>query len=141
VDLLIHSWYSAFISARALSQLHSKVKPLIDEVCGQIVNVSPDSILEKSWEFLPGRSVRLVLTEQHWLRLQDFLDVPDEMSHENAAQIRRAVTLAPERADYRERWYFKEASPFMRIAKQQFREDGLLLPFAHQRMAFNIPNS
>lgn len=46
------------------------------------------------------------------------------MTPESAAQIRTAVTLAPERADYRDRWYFKEASPAMRIAKQRFREDG-----------------
>lgn len=41
--------------------------------------------------------------------------------------------------DYRDRWYYKDVSPFMRIAKL-FREDGLLLPFGHPRIAFDIPN-
>lgn len=50
------------------------------------------------------------------------------------------MTLAPGRADYRDRWYFKDASPFMRVAKQRFREDGLLLPFGHPRIGFDIPN-
>jgi hypothetical protein len=140
VDVLIHFWYSAFIPARALSWLNNKVKPLIDEFCSQIVAKSPESILEKSWEFKHGRSLRLVLAEKYWIQLQTLLNVPDEMSRESAAQIRRTITLAPERVDYRERWHYKEASPFMRIAKQQFQEDGLLLPFGHPRTAFNIPN-
>jgi hypothetical protein len=140
VDILIHFWYSAFVPARAMSRLHINVKPLVDEVCSQIVDISSDSILEKSWEFLHGRSLRLVLAEKHWIQLQALLNVTDERSRESAAQIRRAITLAPERVDYRERWHYKEASPFMRIAKQQFQEDGLLLPFGHPRTAFNVPN-
>lgn len=62
------------------------------------------------------------------------------MTPRDAVQIRTAVTLAPERADYRDRWYYKEASPSMRIAKERFREDGLLLPFGHPRAAFDVPN-
>jgi hypothetical protein len=140
VDVLIHFWYSAFLPARALCWLNEKVKPLIDEVCSQIDDNSSDSILEKTWEFNDERSLRLVLAEKFWIQLQALLNVPDKMSRESAAQIRSVVTLAPERVDYRERWHYKEASPFMRIAKQQFQEDGLLLPFGHPRAVFNIPN-
>jgi hypothetical protein len=62
------------------------------------------------------------------------------MTPRDAAQIRTAVTLAPKRADYRDRWYFKEASPFIRIARQRFQEDRLLLLFRHLRVAFNVLN-
>lgn len=138
VDVLIHIWYSAFIPPNALSRLQSKVKPLIDEACRQIIGTSPDAIVEKSWKFLAGSSLRLVLRERDWRRLQALLN--NDISHESATQIRRAITMAPSRADYRERWYFKEASPFMRIAKQKFHEDGLLLPFGYPRDEFKTPN-
>jgi hypothetical protein len=140
VDALIHFWYSAFIPARALSWLTNTVKPLIDEVCSRIEGHSSDSILENSWEFNDGCSLRLVLAEKYWTQLQGILNAPDEMSRDSAALIRSATTLAPQRLDYRERWHYKEASPFIRIAKQQFQEDGLLLPFGHLRTAFDIPN-
>jgi len=62
------------------------------------------------------------------------------MTLEYAKEIRKATTLAPERADYRDRWYFKETFPFTRVAKQRFQEDGLLLPFGHPRQGFDVPN-
>lgn len=97
-------------------------------------------MLSKTWEFSDGRTLRLVLKQKEWIRLADFLDVPEDLSFEDAAAIRRAVTLAPERFDYRDRWYFKDASPFMRIARQKFREDGILIPFGHPQTAFDKPN-
>jgi hypothetical protein len=78
--------------------------------------------------------------ERRVASLPEFLEVPEGMTIEDATQIRSAVTLDSERADYRDRWFFKDASPFMRIAKQRFQEDGLLLPFEHPRIAFNKPN-
>jgi hypothetical protein len=72
--------------------------------------------------------------------LHKFLDVPEGLTREDAGKIRAATNLAPERADYRDRWYFKDETHFRCIAKQRFREDGLLLPFGHPRQGFNIPN-
>jgi hypothetical protein len=140
VEALIHVWYSALIPSSVLSRLQDTVKPLIEDVCSRIAGELPDTILSETWRFSAGRILRLVLKKRNWLQLREFLDIPDTMTREDAAQIRKAVTLAPDRADYRDRWYFKDASPFMRIAKQRFQEDGLLLPFGHPRMAFNIPN-
>lgn len=139
-EALIHVWYSALIPSSILSRLQDKVKPMITDVCSRIANKPPNTVLAKMWEFSAGRTLRLVLKEEDWLKLPEFLDIPEDMTSGDAAQIRTAVTLAPERTDYRDRWYFKDASPFMRIAKQRFREDGLLLPFGHPRIAFNIPN-
>jgi hypothetical protein len=139
-EALIHVWYSALIPSSIMSHLQDRVKPMIVDVCSRIANKPPNTILAKTWEFSAGRTLRLVLKKEDWLKLPGFLDIPNDMTLGHATQIRRAVTLAPERGDYRDRWYFKDASPFIRIAKQRFREDGLLLPFGHPRMAFDIPN-
>jgi hypothetical protein len=139
-EAMIHLWYSASIPSGVLARLNGVVKPLIEEVCNKIAKKPSDSVLGKTWEFSPGRTLRLVLRKTHWLQLRDFLEVPDGMTFEKASQIRTSVTLAPERADYRDRWYYKDCSPFMRVAKRRFREDGLLLPFGHPRKGFDIPN-
>lgn len=139
-EALIHVWYSASFPSYVLSQLQDRVKPLITEVCSKITHKSPSTTLGKTWKFSDGRTLRLVLKQKDWLRLTDFLDVPQDLSVEDAAAIRRTVTLAPERLDYRDRWYFKDASPFIRIAKQKFQEDGILIPFGHPRRAFDTPN-
>ncbi|KAH8674391.1 hypothetical protein BGZ60DRAFT_468760 [Tricladium varicosporioides] len=139
-EALIHVWYSASFPSYVLSQLQDRVKPLITEVCSKITHKPPSTTLGETWKFSNGRTLRLVLKQKDWLRLADFLDVPEDMSVEDAAAIRRTVTLAPERLDYRDRWYFKDASPFMRIAKQKFQEDGILIPFGHPRTAFDTPN-
>ena len=139
-ETLIHVWYSASFPSHVLSQLQDRVKPLITEVCSKIPHKPSNTTLGKTWTFSDGRSLRLVLKQKDWFRLADFLDVPENLSLEDAAVIRRNVTLAPERLDYRDRWHFKEASPFMRIAKQKFQEDGILIPFGHPRRAFDTPN-
>ncbi|OBT97521.1 hypothetical protein VE01_04562 [Pseudogymnoascus verrucosus] len=139
-EALIHVWYSASISTSTLSLLQNRVKPLIVELCGKISDKPPNAVLAKTWKFSTGQTLRLVLKKKDWLRLQGFCDIPNGLTPENAAKIRRAVTLAPERADFRDRWYYKDASPSMRIAKQRFREDGLLLPFGNPRGDFDVPN-
>lgn len=139
-EALIHMWYSASIPLRVLSSLQTRVKPLIMEVCQKICHKSPETISGKTWEFPAGQSFRLVLKTKYWLQLVEFLDTSDDLTSERASKFRMAVTLAPDRADYRDRWYFKDASPFMRVAKQRFREDGLLLPFGHPRTVFCVPN-
>jgi hypothetical protein len=137
---LIHLWYSAFLYPALITELHTRVKQLIDSVCNQIAQKSSKTLLGKTWTFTSGNSLRLVLRKEDWFALQTYLDVPTELTKEEAGAIRAAVTLAPERADYRDRWYFKEQTPSMRIAKRRFQEDGLLLPFGHPRVGFNIPN-
>lgn len=140
VESMIHVWYSAYIPQVALTQLQVRVEPLVSAVCEQIATKDPEAYLGKTWKFQPGRSLRLVLKQKHWLRLREYLIAPVNLEAEEARRKRLAVTLAPERKDYQDRWYFKDASPFMRIAKERFREDGLLLPFGHPRLGFDIPN-
>jgi hypothetical protein len=137
---LLHIWYSAFLMTNLLSSLKAKVQPLIGAICAQLATKPPDTLLGKTWTFLEGSTLRLVLRQKEWLRLHQFLDVPKGLTLEKARNLRAATVLAPERLDYRERWYYKDATPSMRLAKQRFREDGLLLPFGHPRTGFDVPN-
>ncbi|KAI5358998.1 hypothetical protein J4E82_011760, partial [Alternaria postmessia] len=99
-----------------------------------------DGGVKKTWIFHRDKALSVTLQADQWLRMDAFLEVPAGLTKESAEQLRAAVVMAPERADYRDRWYFKDACPSMRLAKQQFREDGLLLPFGHSRVEFNVPN-
>lgn len=131
-EILIHVWYSVFLPNAMLSQIQRNVKPLISQVCAKIIGKTPDSVLGKTWTFTsPGSTIRLVLRQKEWLRLEKCLDIPQSLTRGKARDIRAATMMAPERQDFRDRWYYKDATPFMRIAKQRFREDGLLLPFGH----------
>ncbi|KAJ6114080.1 hypothetical protein N7512_007525 [Penicillium capsulatum] len=137
---LIHLWYSASLTSDIISELASRVKPLFVDVCRQISSTPAGEIVEKSWFFSNGKSLRLALKKQYWFSLQDLCDVPSNLTRQNALDIRKAITLAPERRDYRDRWYYKDATPSVRVSKQRFREDGLLLPFGSDRLSFDIPN-
>ncbi|MDF2434636.1 MAG: hypothetical protein JWP44_4267, partial [Mucilaginibacter sp.] len=139
-EALTHLWYSAFIPGKVLSSIQDVIKDLISDVCLKIACKDPTTFLGKTWHFPSGRSLRLVLNKNQWLMLEKMLDISQDLTYEKASKIRHAVVLAPERADYRDRWDFKEPTPFTRIAKHRFREDGLLLPFGHPRAGFDTPN-
>ena len=67
------------------------------------------------------------------------MDQPPGLETEKANRIRRSVTLADGRKDYRDRHSLLLA-PACRVAKHRFREDGLLLPFGSHRDKFIVPN-
>jgi hypothetical protein len=138
-ECLIHIWYSAFLPARLLSSLVSSVCPLITAVCTGLTNEALGTLHKKSWKFRCG-TLSLNLQKKAWLQLEQLLTVPEGLEFEEARKIRDATVMAPERKDYRDRWFNKDATPSMRVAKHQFREDGLLLPFGHPRTEFEPPN-
>lgn len=139
-ESLIHLWYSASLPSHILSQLKSHVQPLITDICTQIHTQAVGTLVERSWHFSYGRAVRLALRKEDWFRLEKLCDVPSDLTWQKAFDTRTATTLAPERRDFRERWYFKDITPPTRISKQKFRHDGLLLPFGHNRRDFDKPN-
>jgi len=139
-ESLIHVWYSAFITQDLLSLLQTKVRNRLHDDSTHTVEVMHDGGVKKTWIFHRDKALSVTLQADQWLRMDAFLEVPAGLTKESAEQLRAAVVMAPERADYRDRWYFKDACPSMRLAKQQFREDGLLLPFGHSRVEFNVPN-
>ncbi|KAI1095425.1 hypothetical protein F5B19DRAFT_481800 [Rostrohypoxylon terebratum] len=139
---MIHIWYSAMLTEGTLSRLQSKVRPIIKEVCEGIS--SEDSCLYeyegREWHFKPNCTFRMVLKGKDWIRALSLLDIPEGLTPVVAQELRHKVVLAFERADYRDRWFYTDASPSMRVAKERFREDGLLLPFSYPRASFNHPN-
>ncbi|KAK8900825.1 hypothetical protein QC760_010589 [Botrytis cinerea] len=139
-ECLMHLWYSAFLPAIVLSQLHDRVQPLISNVCSKIITKSAGATIGKTWHFRSGRTFRLVLKREQWLKLERMCNSKEVLLLSQAIDLRAAINLTSERSDYRERWHFKDATPSMRVSKQRFREDGLLLPFGDSRIGFDCPN-
>jgi hypothetical protein len=139
-ESLIHVWYSAFIPQDLASSLRNKVGELLHNKSTHTSEVMPAHMIRKTWTFPSESSVCITLREDQWPRIKSFLEVPKGLNFTAAQKVRAAVVMSPERADYRDRWYFKDAYPSMRIAKQKFREDGILLPFGHSRTEFDVPN-
>lgn len=140
VDCIIHVWYSALIRKSDLDILQQRIRPLIESVCEKIKGKSPTCLLTKTWQF-GQRSLRLVLEKSSWDSLLSLMDIPEGLTAEQAHQIRRTVTVAEPRKDYRDRHLLLQPRPpSRRTAKNQFRKDGLLLPFGSRRKDFQEPN-
>ena len=138
VDCVLHIWYSAQISEEHLALLSTTVHPLIRDICTKIA-LRPDGKLQgKTWSF-SNRRLRLVLTKQAWNAILSYLDPPTGLTSQQANNIRLAITMAPERKDYMERYLFAHP-PTQRLGALRFRQDGILLPFGHSRSAHSIPN-
>ncbi|KAL7628839.1 hypothetical protein AAE478_000354 [Parahypoxylon ruwenzoriense] len=138
VDNILHLWYSSFISQSLQDTLKGKIRELVQSVCTKIESKAPDAVLGKTWTF-GSRSLRLVLAKKQWLELLASLEPPPGLTVDKAREIRRSVTIAPQRVDYRERRYFVQP-PSHRTSAQKFREDGVLLPFGGPRDIYTIPN-
>lgn len=138
---LIHFWYSAFVTAELESDLRVRVLPFIVEVCDKTQSEMSHTMISETWNFAFGRTVRLVLRREQWVQLSEYFAIPGGFSQELAYGIMTATTLASERFDYRDRRYYKDLTPSVRIAKQHFCEDGLLLPFGNRRTGFDVSNS
>ncbi|XPS75438.1 hypothetical protein M3J07_007516 [Ascochyta lentis] len=139
-EALIHLWYSAFIPSSLATSLKDRVGSLLEDSCTHTVEAVHDDMIRKTWTFSPTRVLSITLSEGKWPLLSGYLEVPAGLTEQSAKIIRATIVMSPERADYRDRWYFKDATPSMRLAKQRFRSDGLLLPFGHSRTGFNVPN-
>lgn len=137
VETVLHVWYSSFIRPadyQRVQDLHS----LIEDVCDKIAGRGSGSFQAKTFTFGPC-SVRIILKKEHWTSLLTFLCVPKGLTTSQARSVRRAVTVAPHRVDYRHRGLALQ-KPEHRICSERFREDGVLLPFSHSRDEFTIPN-
>lgn len=138
VDCIIHVWYSAFIRKSHYNILTTNIRPLIEGVCNKIKNKAANCELGKTWVFAEC-SLRLVLVKAAWDRLLAFTEIPSGLTADKANEIRKAVTLAESRQDYRDRNLLLQSSAH-RIAKHRYWDDGLLLPFGAARTDFQEPN-
>lgn len=138
VDSMLHIWYSAMITTAHLDLIRLYLRPLINDVVTKIAAKSDDAILGKTWSFAAG-SCRAELTKVQWNSLLSFLDVPTGLSTGKAQEIRRAITMAPQRIDHLHRHLSAQKSVH-RVCLQRFRHDGILLPFGSSRQPFVVPN-
>ncbi|KAF5653986.1 SET and MYND domain protein [Fusarium sp. NRRL 25303] len=113
VDCIIHTWYSSFIRKSDQVVLEQRICPLIQAVCDKTKDKPDNRILGKT--------------------------TPNGLNMEIANQFRKAVTLAESQRDFLDRHYAFRP-PSHRVAKQRFREHGVLQPFGVGRSEFTIPN-
>lgn len=139
-ESLIHIWYSACLSKDITDQLALRVKPLFTEVCGKLFSKATGELVTWTWNFAHNRSLRLSLTKEQWYQTEALCEAPSSLTQQKASHIRTTTTLDPERRDFRDRWFLRDRTPSIRLSKLKFREDGLLLPFGHDRAAFVCPN-
>ncbi|KAK5993033.1 hypothetical protein PT974_06460 [Cladobotryum mycophilum] len=138
VDLMIHVWYSALLTQRHADLLRTKVRPFLKTFNDKIAGKNPKSLQAKTWNFGP-RSIRLVFTKEVWGKLLGFVTVSETLTRQEADVSRTAITLCPERRDYRDRQYTC-LLPAQRMCQERYRTDGVLLPFGHSREPFTVPN-
>lgn len=137
-DIMLHVWYSAFITESVMNSLQNRVLPLFEEVCGKIQGRSEDSPHHKTWTF-KNQTVELVLPKRSWDRLPSYLKVRDGLTKTEAQALMMETTLALSRRDYLELEFFNRR-PARRVCATKFRIDGILLPFGHSRTEFIVPN-
>jgi hypothetical protein len=137
VESLVHVWYSAKLQSTRLTQLQSLVRSLLQEVCAKIVLKTAGTLLGKAWKF-GAKIAHTTLSKEHWILLPAFLEVPTSLSRAIADKLRIAIMLEPEWKDCRDRSWLAQR-PAHRACKQRLHEDGMLLPFARPREAFDTP--
>ncbi|KAI1305140.1 hypothetical protein F5Y03DRAFT_406688 [Xylaria venustula] len=137
-DAMLHVWYSALVTESCYSLLQKKLKPIVEEVCSKIAGKDGRIFIGKTWVF-GSNSLRLILTQESWMKLPLYFDVPRGMTKEKAHSVRQAVVNAPSRVDYVDRAILIK-SPAMGLGMMKYRNDGVLIPFGQACDAFVIPN-
>lgn len=142
--LMVHLWYSAFLSANVVQRMINMVMPLIQAAIDLNPKEEDESeLVQASWKrnetLLAG-----VFHRDFWNMVNSFfprgLDKNGgTLTSTEAAALRMEVTLAPNRRDYRERAMFR-LPPSWRLASFKFRGVGILLPFGACCDEFTIPN-
>ncbi|KAF2623920.1 hypothetical protein BU25DRAFT_349343 [Macroventuria anomochaeta] len=138
VPMIIHLWYSAILPRVMVDVLQFSLLPLIEDVCTKIRNRPDGSMQAKQFAF-NGNKLRIVLKKEEWFNLAKFFIVPEAVTLEKSQMIRRRVTLAPERVDYRERAMLQWPCA-LREVDIHFRREGVLLPYGCSIAAFDTPN-
>lgn len=127
-ELALHFWYSAFLPVEYSLHIMSTVQPLMQRLLSQ-----PSGMLQ-----LSGRSILMFdVPEETGLFMYQMLNSPYAMSE--AVDEYRRVKFAPSRMDYHDRAY-SVIEPSHRVALEEYRVSGLVLPFGALHAHFNVPN-
>ena len=124
-DVALHFWYSAFIPVEYLAQISSALMPFLRHESDKVFPLGLHSTLS-CW-----------LSPQVKNCLSYFFSSSTSVID---AQIEYArVRNAPSRCDYRDRMYMG-LRPSHRVAFQEYRRSGIILPFGAAKTHFNCPN-
>ncbi|APA07182.1 hypothetical protein SS1G_04092 [Sclerotinia sclerotiorum 1980 UF-70] len=137
-DIMLHTWYSAFVPESVLQKVQERILPLIEDVCMKVRDRPESSLQSKTWTF-GTRKLSLTLPKASWDLLPSFLKVPSGLTASQARKVMVETTLAPSRKDYIDRAFYIKP-PAWRVCAVKFRTDGILLPFGNSRKEFNTPN-
>jgi hypothetical protein len=141
-ELIIHFWYSAALAFEMyMSGIAERVVPLIKEVCYSLEEEANNAVFSKKWEF--GQSfLRLTLRKHQWVSFLDQLELKHTLPIADAIKERKSVMadgLNEAQKDVIDQVALTR-NTFHRLCDNKWRETGLLLPFAHGRHGFNVPN-
>jgi hypothetical protein len=95
------------------------------------------AILSNTFRLGDKATVHCALPRDYWTELLNMLDF--KLESQEATRRRRLITANEERIDYRERNLYL-LHPGRRVAKRQYFEDGLILPFGADRRTFTEAN-
>jgi len=130
VDIALHFWYSVFFPVEYRLQIMASVS-------GSAVF----SLLKNRRISLGSTSnLTLATPNDDWFSfVVTFMDLDQRLSIDDIQSAYDRVRLTPSRADYRDRQY-AQLRPAHRVAFQEFRRFGLVLPFGAVNSHFNAPN-
>ncbi|KDR66055.1 hypothetical protein GALMADRAFT_232756 [Galerina marginata CBS 339.88] len=126
-DIALHFWYSAFMPMEYRPQLSALISKFILKTEEGMVVISLGPHLTISF-CLPEKATHFFL---HFI--SSSLEVGDAQGEYDR------VRNAPRRRDFRDRMYAK-LKPSHRVAFQEYRRFGIVLPFGAMNAHFNRPN-
>lgn len=134
VDCMIHLWYSAFLTPEHRATIDRCVRPVVEEVVGEIKNKQDDLPVEKTVQ--KGKvSLRIILQKTDWIRMLDMLDRNLDPDH---ARISRNNLLC-HRKDFLHRDLLMKRG-YQRTTCCRFRDTGILKPFGADVSDFTATN-
>lgn len=128
-DIALHFWYSAFIPAEHHVRISAIISSLLQDIGNGVA----------SFLSLGPRSTLSFAVPEHAVMYIAHYAMPSFSLREIQDEYAR-VRNAPSRQDYRDRMYAK-LKPSHRVAFQEYRRSGLVLPFGAMNTHFNTPNT
>jgi hypothetical protein len=128
VDTALHFWYSAFMPVEYQLLISSEIMSFITQADGSGILQSPVGLSST----LSCMATSEIMGFFHHL-------VSQSLSVGEAQEGYDRVRRAPSRQDYRDRMY-AGLKPSHRVAFQEYRRFGIVLPFGAMNAHFNVPN-
>ncbi|KAF8541091.1 hypothetical protein BDD12DRAFT_733234 [Trichophaea hybrida] len=139
-EMALHLWYSAKLPSAMCQKLRESFSESFKKISvhmDKAASKSGETLLSTSFELGEKAKMHCVLPRAYWTELFSMLNL--KMSSQEATEVRHRITMNKDRRDYRER-HLSLLPPNCRVAKQQFYEDGLLLPLGADRSEFTEAN-